>query len=343
MPSIDDYTKRLDHAIAALTNRFAPERLDTDTAGLNAAFVQLYDTGIFALYRYDPALQEQLKFLLFSRLGAHSGSLAFLAVQILAANKIMHTNAFALKEHYFARRCGIAINHLRASFTAVSATQANNIYRLNGKLTWASGYGIFDTLVVGFHCDGEELQAVIPFEEAQGFRIGERIETFAADAMNTVDIVLEDFTVPREHIVASHPLGTYTKNKSVSKTVHYALYGIGLGVVSRLEDEEVCGAAASALEALKSAFLESKDGERLDALRVELFSTVQQIVSTGITLRGGGAVRTCESLQRYYRELVMFNANGLNTPLKRRFKNAFLDNLSETTDQSSISPRHADT
>ncbi|WP_416768830.1 hypothetical protein ACM66T_04970 [Sulfurimonas sp. ST-25] len=265
-----------------------------------------------------------MKFRLFNTLAPRSGSLAFLAIQILAANKIMHANRFAQMETYLARRCGIAINHLRAPVTVVSGTRQGGSYRLSGRLTWASGYGIFDTLVVGFHCEGRELQAVIPFEPREGFTVGEVTETFVGNAMHTVDIVLDEYEVPQEHIVASHPLGTYTKNKSVSKTIHYALYGIGLGAVDALEDEEVRRKAKAGLETVKDAFLATKDGEELDRLRVELFELVQRIVTTGMILHGGRSVLSSERLQRYYRELVMFNANGLNTALKTLHKQAFL-------------------
>ncbi|WP_345973391.1 hypothetical protein [Sulfurimonas diazotrophicus] len=294
---------------------------------MKSAFDLIYDAGVFAFHRYSPELHDEMKFRLFTTLAPRSGSLAFLAIQILAANKIMHANRFALMETYLNRRCGIAINHLRAPVTVVSATKQDGTYRLSGRLTWASGYGIFDTLVVGFHCEGRELQAMIPFEPRKGFTLGTPTETFVGNAMHTVDIVLDEYEVPQEHIVASHPLGTYTKNKSVSKTIHYALYGIGLGAVDALEDEEVRRKAKAALETVKDAFLDSKDGAELDTLRVELFELVQRIVTTGMILKGGSSVLATERLQRYYRELVMFNANGLNTTLKNLYKQAFLSIL----------------
>lgn len=322
-----DYAEQLEKTLVELRRQPLP-RLDTDIVALRQAFDLAYDAGLFAFYRYDSSVHERLKFLLFSSLSACSGSLAFLAIQILAANKIMQTNDFALRDRYFEKRCGIAVNHLRAPSTVVGATQENGTYRLTGRLSWASGYGIFDTLVAGFHCDGLELQAVMPFAPQPGFNIGDTIETFACNAMNTVDIDLDRYEVNEEQIVAVHPIGTYTRNKSVSKTVHYALYGIGLGAVDVMEDETFRTESASALQRIKAAFLTSKDGETLDDLRVTLFTLVQQIVTTGMTLRGGRSVLTTEPLQRYYRELMMFNANGLNLEMKQRYKKAFLKTLS---------------
>ncbi|WP_345990169.1 hypothetical protein WCX18_04770 [Sulfurimonas sp. HSL1-2] len=323
---LEHYNEQLDAAAGRL-DALPLYRLDTETALLKEAFGLVYDTGVFAFHHYAAELHEQMKFRLFTTLAPRSGSLAFLAIQILAANKIMHANRFVLMATYLNRRCGIAINHLRAPVTVVSATRRCGTYRLSGRLTWASGYGIFDTLVVGFHCEGQEFQAVVPFKPEPGFTVGEVTETFVGNAMQTVDIILDNYDVPEEHIVASHPLGTYTKNKSVSKTIHYALHGIGIGAVDALEDKEVRRAAEKRLEAVKNAFLSEKDGAELDALRVELFELVQRIVTTGMILKGGKSVLLTEQLQRYYRELVMFNANGLNSALKNLHKQAFFSTL----------------
>lgn len=324
------YENVLDAALTAL-ERMPLHRLDSDADALADAFDLCYRAGLFAFYRYDASLHEAMKFALFSRLTPRSGSLAFLGIQILAANKIMHVNDFDLKTAYFARRCGIAINHLRAPETVVSATREGSFYRLSGRLTWASGYGIFDTLVAGFHCEGRELQAVVPFEAQPGFTVGDPMETFVGSAMQTVDIVLEKYTVPAAHVVASHPLGTYTRHKSVSKTVHYALYGIGLGAVDALADSEMREAAARKLARLKEDFLSTADGDTLDGLRTDLFTLVQRIVTAGMVHEGGKTVQADGTLQRFCREIIMFNANGLNAALKTRHRDAFLSALREGT------------
>lgn len=317
------YENVLNATVTAL-DRMPLHQLDHDADALADAFDLCYRAGLFAFYRYDTALHEAMKFTLFSHLTPRSGSLAFLGIQILAANKIMHANDFDLKAAYFASRCGIAINHLRAPKTVVKATRDGSFYRLSGKLTWASGYGIFDTLIAGFHCEGEELQAVVPFEAQSGFSIGAPMETFVGNAMRTVDIVLDAYTVPAAHIVAVHPLGTYTQNKSVSRTVHYALYGIGLGAVNAMTKHDMRDAAARKLTQLQEAFLSTTDGETLDRLRNDLFAVVQHVITAGMVQEGGKSVLMDRTLQRYCREIIMFNANGLNAALKARHRDMFL-------------------
>ncbi len=95
-------------------------------------------------------------------------------------------------------------------------------YKLNGILTWASGYKIFDHLLVGFHFDGNEMEVLTKFEQTKGFYIGETPRTFVGQSLNTVNIELKDYFVKEEDVVSSNPIGNYSKNKSLSKTVHYA-------------------------------------------------------------------------------------------------------------------------
>jgi actin-like ATPase involved in cell morphogenesis len=90
-----------------------------------------------------------------------------------------------------------------------------------------------------------------------------------------------------------------------------------------MRDEESAQKASIGLERLRDAFLEAEEGEFLDSLRVELFHLVQDIVTTGMVLGGGGSLLASKALPRYYRELMMFNANGLNAALKQRQKTLF--------------------
>jgi hypothetical protein len=322
-PNETTYLQKLDTAVKLLAT-LPLHKLDSSPDLLDEAFTIAYDEGLFNLHEYGHELQNPLKLELFSALCPLSGSLAFLAVQILAGNRIMQGNGFAKADEYYKMRCGIAINHLRAPVTVVDSVKSDSGYKLTGRLTWASGYGIFDTLVVGFHHDGKEMQAVMPFVPQPGCIIGEPDTTFVGLSMNTVNIDLEGYEIPEENIICSHPIGQYTQQKSVSKTVHMALYGIGLGAVMALEDDDVITEAAKRLDVLKEAFMGTDDGERMDELRIELFNLVQQIVTTGIVLYGGKSILAEKALQRYYRELIMFNSNGLNDTIKGLFKKSFM-------------------
>ncbi|MBU1667805.1 hypothetical protein KKC13_05250 [bacterium] len=320
------YTQKLENAIYEL-KKLELYRLDSDTKLLKEAFEILYKHDIFSLYKVDKALHNAYKFILFSQLTKVSGSLAFLVIQILAANAIMAGNGFPKREEYFAKRCGIAINHLRAPVTVVSATKSEEGYLLNGTLTWVSGYGIFDTLLIGFHYDGYEYEAMAPFKSSETFNIGEVATSFVGNSMATVNIELKEFFVPFDEVVSSQLMGNYTKAKSVSKTIHFALYGLGLGAIETLKDEEVKKRASEKLELIKEQFLNTNDGAVMDSLRIELFMLVQKVITTGMVLYGGKSILIEEQMQRYYRELIMFNSNGLNDEIKELFRDEFLKSI----------------
>lgn len=299
--------------------------LDQQSQMLKKAFDIAYENEIFRIVNLEPFEQGEARYKLFTHLTKYSGSLVFLGIQILAANNIMLANNFPFRGEYFNKKCGIAINHLRAPKTIISADRDEDGYRLNGTLTWASGYGIFDLLLVGFHCGEYEYVAVVPFEEAKGFKVGEIAKSFVGESMATVNIELDSFFIPKDHVVAFSPIGSYTKAKSISKTVHIAIYSLGLGAIEELHDEDVKVDASQRLESVKEKFMSTNNGDVMDKLRIELFELVQDIITTGIILVGGKSVLATETLQRYYRELIMFNSNGLNNTIKGLFKEKFLN------------------
>ena len=320
----EEYSKKIKDAIEEI-EKLPLYKLDSDTKILKEAFDIFYERGIFRLYDIDKSLHNEYKFILFSLLTKYSGSLAFLGIQILASNSIMSGNGFPKRELYFAKKCGIAINHLRAPVTVVSATKCEGGYRLKGTLTWASGFGIFDTLLIGFHHDGCEYEAMAEFTDSKDFVVGDVAESFVGNSMATVNIELNDFFVKEEDVVSSKPMGHYTKGKSISKTVHFALYGLGCGAVKMLKEGEVKREAHNRLEEIRDKFLDTEDGEEMDRIRIELFYLIQNIITTGMVSYGGKSILIEERMQRYYRELIMFNSNGLNRGIKELFKDRFLE------------------
>lgn len=320
---ISEYTAALQKLRTKLRS-FDANKADADYKELEKMFDAVHESGVLEIARLKKREQDALKLELFTMLTSVSGTLAFLVIQILAAHNIMLKNSFAKSKAYIAKRCGIAINHLRLPHTAVSAVRVEGGYKLTGTLRWASGYRIFDTLLIGFHCEGQEMEAVAPFASGEGFAVGAADATFVGYGLYTVDIELGDFFVPSQNVVSANPVGNYTKNKSASKTVHFCLYGLGEAALGHVQDAEFASAAKQKLAAIRKRFMASSDIDELDLLRVELFALSQQIVTTAMTLKGGASVLASDALQRLYRELIMFNANGLNPTLKELFKQRFV-------------------
>jgi hypothetical protein len=300
---------------------------DSDHKILDNMFDMVYQSDVLNITHLSKDQQDLFKLELFTTLTQYSGTLAFLVIQILAAHNIMAKHNYSKLSYYKNKKCGIAINHLRAPKTIVEAKKVKGGYTLNGTLTWASGYQIFDTLLIGFHYEDLEMEAMASFIEQVGFTIGQADETFVGYGLNTVNIILQDFFVKEEDIVSSNPKGNYTKNKSASKTVHFCIYGLGISALNNISDLEMKQIGLERLLHIKKQFLTSNDTVKLDSLRIELFHTVQQIVTTGIILNGGSSILLEKPLQRIYRELIMFNSNGLNNTLKSLFKVQFLKDI----------------
>jgi hypothetical protein len=323
MLTIDEYKEKLERLKEELI-LFDLNRVDKEYALLNRTFNTLYASGVLGITHLVKEEQDRYKLALFTMLSEVSGALSFLVIQILAAHNIMNRYSYAKKEHYMSKKCGIAINHLRAPRRVVEAIKVKDGYRLNGRLTWASGFQIFDTLLIGFHFQSNEYEAMAAFKTQEGMEIGECDSTFVGYGLNTVHIELRDFFIPDEDIVSINPIGNYTRNKSISKTVHFCIYGLGVGAIANAHDESFKEDATQKLERIKTQFMDSNTPDELDALRVELFILVQDIVTTAMILIGGRSILNTEILQRIYRELMMFNANGLNSTLKELFKERFL-------------------
>jgi len=298
-------------------------KADEDYQELQKLFDIVYESGVLNITHLEKSIQDDYKLELFTFLSSISGTLSFLTIQILAAYNIMAKNHYPKREYYFKKKCGISINHLRAPVTVISGEKVEGGFKLTGTLTWASGYKIFDTLLIGFHSDGFEYEAMAKFEPQVGFEIGNCNDTFVAYALNTVNIELKDFFVKDEDIISSNSIGNYTKAKSASKTVHFCLYGLAVSAILQSQNKQFIAKASYDLEVIKNKIIASTDLYELDTLRVDLFRLVQDIITTAMILIGGKSVLASENLQRAYRELIMFNSSGLNNTLKDIFKTKF--------------------
>jgi len=323
MKDLNTYKETLQDVYHQL-QKFDFDTLDHDYLELKKAFDIAYDFRIFDLNNIEKEKIDLYKYELFKTLTMISGNLSFLAIQILAANSIMNKNSFHKESFYLNKKCGIAINHLRVPKTIVSAIKVDGGYKLNGLLTWASGYKIFDTLLIGFHCDNLEYEVMADFRNQDGFDIGIASKTFVGNGLNTVNIELNNFFVSDKNIVSSKIIGNYTRAKAISKTIHLCLYALGHSAIANTEDKEVKEYARDKLDILKKDFLNSNDPDEMDIIRIKLFELVQNIITTAIVLYGGKSILSSENLQRFYREIIMFNANGLNNDLKEICKSNFL-------------------
>ena len=307
--------------------QFDANQADLDSTELAQMYSVVFKSGLLEITHLPKLKQEELKQQLFFMLCQISGSLAFLVVQNLAAFTIMDNNNFLKRDNYKQYSCGIAINHLRSPKDEVEAKRVDGGYVVSGELRWVSGDTIFEKLIVGFCFCGSEMEAIVDFKNSDSFKIDKAELTVAGYAMMTQTISLKEYFVPNDTIISSHPRGNYTKAKSASKTVHFCLYALAWRASTELEDLQLKKSIQNRLDELKSSFMNSHDGYTLDNLRIELFSYALDVAKLALTLSGGRALLLSSPIQRVYREILMFNANGLNKNLKDLFLKKFnLDN-----------------
>jgi hypothetical protein len=68
---------------------------DNNYQELKEMFQRVYQSGLLQITHLEKGLQDKLKLELFITLTKHSGTLAFLVIQILAANNIMAKKQFS--------------------------------------------------------------------------------------------------------------------------------------------------------------------------------------------------------------------------------------------------------
>lgn len=324
MDTIQRYNTRIENAKAQL-QKFDACKVDEDPKLLKECFDILFKNDLITLYSVESDVKEHVKFNLFSQVSAYSGALAFLQVQNQAAFNRMEKHNFSQKEHYFDHTCGVAVNHLRSKEIQVEGVKCTEGYSLNGILTWASGFEIFEYILVGFVWDNQEVVALCDFKMQEGFNIQlPPAQTFVANSLNTVNITLTDFIVKDENVIYTMPRGHFTKDKSASITVHAAFYGLGRRAGELMEDQTLKDITEVMLDDSRNVILNTHDGAVLDKERIILFEKVQRIITTAMIQHGGKSNLSSSEYQRLYRELMLFNANGLNHAIKGLFRKEFI-------------------
>jgi hypothetical protein len=122
-----NYTQKLE-LLSSKLKSLDPNLCDINYKVLKEQFDIVYNSGILQITHLPKDIQDEYKLLLFTILTKYSGALAFLVIQILAANNIMQKHNYDKQNFYLKKKCGIAINHLRVNKTIVSADKVDGGY-----------------------------------------------------------------------------------------------------------------------------------------------------------------------------------------------------------------------
>ncbi len=214
-------------AHAFLHDRIRPRagEIDRDVAALREALDEMGRLGLLGLrvpVEFGGKGLEPVAFRRFQEESARcSGALAFLESQHQSACGLVARGAnAALKARLLPKlargelRSGIAFSHLRrAGPPALTAAPAPGGYRLDGTLSWVTGWGIFETCVsAGTLPDGRTIFVTHGLAESGHLHASPPLDLLAMAVTQTVMVEVKGLFVPEEDVVDIHPASWIREN-----------------------------------------------------------------------------------------------------------------------------------
>ena len=260
------------------------------------------------------------------KLSYFSGALSFLFLQNLSAmayfTKVSDTRLARLRDILY--DCGIAFAHLRNSKTFVNGIQNSESIALNGNLPWASGYRIFNYILLGFHIDGQEAIAWCEFSESRNFIISGIMDTFVASSINTVSIKLKDFIIPASNIISLESMGTFNELLGDSSRMPSLITGIIQKSIDLMPDiyTKEKEHFNYQLSIIKESIL---NRNKIVSTRVECLKLAQMVTAFCSVANGGRSVLLSNVIQRLYRECLLFSLSGVSPNILDKYRDDVLN------------------
>jgi len=324
-----------------LQTEIAPQanRLDEDTTALNQALLELNQFQLFGLripQRYggweaDLVTFRQLQTLI----PRYSGALAFLQTQHhSAAAVVSHSENHSLQQKYLPamatgeRLVGIGFSQLRRPHNPpVTATPVTDGYRIQGTVPWITGYGIFQSFIIGAMLpDGQALYGMMPLQQQEKFQVSVPMELAVMEATNTVSATVDDWFLPEQDVLFIKPANAIHESDQ-KNVLHHGFYALGCAQAGL----DILATAAEKkelpfLEQTHQTLQEEKNrvGEAMFAaidpnessfdyrlqLRAQAIRLAQRCAHAGVIASSGAANARSHPAQRVYREALLFSVSG---------------------------------
>jgi hypothetical protein len=287
------------------------ELCDKNSIKLKKHLIYFNSSLIESIYSIDSREENIHKAL--EDISYFSGALSFLFLQNLSAMAYFQklSQAKLIEINRIKYNCGIAFAHLRNTKTFVSGVNDGNDIVLNGFLPWSSGYKIFDYVLIGFHIDGQECIAFCAFSESANFIISDIMDSFVASSMNTVSIKLTNFKIPYVNIISKEELGTFNKLLGDSSRMPSLMVGIiqkGIDIIPHIYLKEKKHFNLQ-LSHIRESILNK---HKIISTRMECFKLAQMVIGFCSIANGGKSVLYTNSIQRLYREILLFSLSGIS-------------------------------
>jgi alkylation response protein AidB-like acyl-CoA dehydrogenase len=269
-----------------------------------------------------------------------SGALAFVESQHQSASGLLVRSSNAgLRARALPRLArgaessAIAFSHLRRSGPpALTAAPAPGGIRLDGRLPWVTGYGLFTHCVTAaVLTDGRVLFAYHPLTESAALVPSTPLELAAMAVTQTVAVEVRGLFVPESDVVEIHPATWIQENDRIAVALQSPL---ALGCAQAAIDVLQAEAARKGRSAMTDAA--ARLGRELESVREEAYRAMEENVdfqrslgarSAAIELAGRAAHAAVVAAagagnlmdhpaQRVYREALAFSVLALSPPIQ---------------------------
>lgn len=315
-------------------------RLDSDPALLAEVYKVMAGKGWIALKVTEsqggPGVSEEV-FREFQELIArYSGALAFLQTQHQScASILMKSTNPDLEQNLVPlmvkgeRLVGLGFSQLRRPGEPImKAVEAEGGYLITGHAPWITGWGIFDTWIVGAALpDGRAVFGLLPFEPREGMSFSEPMKLAAFESAQTVTADLTDTFLPNDLVVFVKRPGWIQTNDMINITLQ-GWFAIGcaraaLDVMEEAYRRRKSDFILDAAEALEKERLQCRealkraDDPEDDRLRARAWVIDLAVrCSHGAIIASSGAANSlAHPAQRVYREALVYSVSAQTTPI----------------------------
>lgn len=304
-------------------------QINEDQQALSAVFSKMIELGMLGTrvpeelggFELDVAQQHYFT----CALTRTSGALNLLQTQHQSVQGLMtfaSDAAFQLK--WLPESCtgttlfGIGFSHLHQIHQPpVLAEDKGDYFIVNGKVRYATGYGFFNWLALGFVVEKEEFIALIPFEMQNGMTLDYVLPLVAGSSTQTVSFDLKNYKVAKENVLMQKPLGIYRELTLRGRGFPSTHIGTALAVLDLIADaplmkneivQETYQHFLNEIDRFDQAFFAYPEELYIAPIRVQAIMLLQKIFMFADQIFRGGATLKNHPLQLLKHEAQLFSA-----------------------------------
>ncbi|MER5718010.1 acyl-CoA dehydrogenase family protein [Streptomyces sp. NPDC002132] len=214
---------------------------------------------------------------------------------------------------------GVAYAHLRAHpRTPVRATRERGGWRFDGTVSWYTGWGLNDVMLLAGVTDADEaLFVFVEAREQPGLTASEPMRLAALTAARTVSLRLDGLRVPEEAVALRTPYERWAagdRPKTVS--ANPAVFGLARAALALLDEDTAAPLRARLADVRRRAYAladrpdpRERTAERLE-LKTRAYEILQAATAAAVVSGGGRSMLLTNRAQRLAREGLFLLVQG---------------------------------